>query len=104
MVTFREADLRLCFRICKKTGLLITTLIFYLKGPSAQDFLTPDAFFATDMTGKCLSKATFGDIPANDVIACFKVMPRSQVYVIGISFAAHYMYLVYDDMPKQPLK
>ena len=31
------------------------------------------------MTGKALSKVTFGDIPANDVVVCFKVMPRSQV-------------------------
>ena len=26
---YREADLRLCFRICKKHGFLITRLIYY---------------------------------------------------------------------------
>ena len=53
--------------------------LFSLLGPTPQDFVTPDTFATKDMTGKALSKATFRNIPANDVIACFKVMPRSQV-------------------------
>ena len=34
------------------------------------------------MTGKALSKVTFSNIPTNDVIACFKVMPRAQVLLL----------------------
>ena len=55
------------------------------QGTSPQDILTPDAFFVTNMSGKALSKVTFGDISTNDVIDCFKVMPRSQVSINGIA-------------------
>ncbi|KAL4225423.1 hypothetical protein ACF0H5_016113 [Mactra antiquata] len=47
-------------------------------GQTAQDVVSCDDFFKTDMTGKCLSKATFKEFGANDIVACFKVMPRSQ--------------------------
>ncbi|WAR19141.1 XDH-like protein, partial [Mya arenaria] len=47
-------------------------------GQTPQDVLTADAFFKADMTGKVLSKATFQKFGTNDVVVCFKVMPRSQ--------------------------
>lgn len=36
-------------------------------------------FWNTDMTGKVLYKATFKDLGQHKKVACFKVMPRSQV-------------------------
>ena len=48
-------------------------------GPTPQDVVTVDAFYTTDMNGKCLSKATFKAFSATDMVACYKVMPRSQV-------------------------
>ncbi|XP_060599195.1 uncharacterized protein LOC132752826 [Ruditapes philippinarum] len=47
-------------------------------GPTPQSVVTCEAFYNTDMTGKCLTKATFTEFGPNDVVACFKVMPRSQ--------------------------
>ncbi|XP_045174786.2 xanthine dehydrogenase-like [Mercenaria mercenaria] len=47
-------------------------------GQTPQSVVICDAFYKTDMTGKCLSKATFKEFGPNDVVACFKVMPRSQ--------------------------
>ncbi|XP_052766428.1 xanthine dehydrogenase-like [Mya arenaria] len=47
-------------------------------GQTPNDVLTVDTFFKADMTGKVLSKATFQTFGANDVVVCFKVMPRSQ--------------------------
>ena len=41
--------------------------------------MNTDTFLHTDMSGKVIHKATFKDIPENDIIACFKVMPRLQV-------------------------
>ena len=48
-------------------------------GSSPTNYVTPDVFFKTNMAGKAFSKVTFGDIPANDVFVCFKVIQRSQV-------------------------
>ena len=50
-------------------------------GSSPHDIVSPDAFFTTDMTGKAISKVTFKNIPSTDIVACFKVMPRSQVNI-----------------------
>ncbi|KAL4225427.1 hypothetical protein ACF0H5_016117 [Mactra antiquata] len=60
------------FNIMTVLGASLTT------GQTAPEVISCDAFFKTDMTGKCLSKATFKGFGANDIVACFKVMPRSQ--------------------------
>jgi len=51
-------------------------------GQTPADVLTVDEFFHADMTGKVLSKVTFQGFQQNEVVACFKVMPRSQVTII----------------------
>ena len=56
-------------------------IVYKILGPTPQDVVTPDAFLSIDMTEKALSKATFDNIPGNDVVACFKVMPRSQLFI-----------------------
>lgn len=51
----------------------------FVIGPTEADAVNVDTFWQTDMTGKVLHKATFKDFDPSDAVACFKVMPRSQV-------------------------
>lgn len=67
-------------------------IIIFDLGPNESDGVSVEDFWKMDMTGKVLYKATFNDLGGNKHVACFKVMPRSQV---SIQCPNHTIYVKY---------
>ena len=67
---YREADLRLCFRICKKTGFLMTRLILQIPFLAiASAVALPRPLFAPVMTKLCPVTSTSRSWPLKFLLA-----------------------------------